>query len=59
MCAATALLLAATASVGVPALRGCHVYVIAPAAENAPSAGFPQLSRTREIWSRFSSGSDA
>jgi hypothetical protein len=35
------------------ALRGCHVYVIAPAAENAPSAGFPQLSRTREIWSRF------
>jgi hypothetical protein len=35
------------------ALRGCHVYVIAPAASNAPSAGFPQLSRTREIWSRF------
>jgi hypothetical protein len=35
------------------ALRGCHVYVIAPAAANAPSAGFPQLSRTREIWSRF------
>ena len=35
------------------ALRGCHVYVIAPAAQNAPSAGFPQLSRTREIWSRF------
>ena len=35
------------------ALRGCHVYVIAPAQTNAPSAGFPQLSRTREIWSRF------
>jgi hypothetical protein len=35
------------------ALRGCHVYVIAPAAANAPSAGFPQLARTREIWSRF------
>jgi hypothetical protein len=35
------------------ALRGCHVYVIAPAQQNAPSAGFPQLSRTREIWSRF------
>jgi phosphatidylserine/phosphatidylglycerophosphate/cardiolipin synthase-like enzyme len=35
------------------ALRGCHVYVIAPAAENAPSAGFPQMSRTREVWSRF------
>ena len=35
------------------ALRGCRVYVIAPAQANAPSAGFPQLSRTREIWSRF------
>lgn len=35
------------------ALRGCNVYVIAPAAANAPSAGFPQLSRTREIFSRF------
>jgi hypothetical protein len=35
------------------ALRGRHVYVIAPAGPNAPSAGFPQLSRTREIWSRF------
>jgi hypothetical protein len=35
------------------ALRGCHVYVIAPAAENAPSAGFPQMSRTREVFSRF------
>ncbi len=35
------------------ALRGCHVYVIAPSAPNAPSAGFPQLSRTREIFSRF------
>jgi hypothetical protein len=35
------------------ALRGCHVYVIAPSAANAPSAGFPQLSRTREIFSRF------
>jgi hypothetical protein len=35
------------------ALRGCHVYVIAPAAANAPSAGFPQLSRTREIFRRF------
>jgi hypothetical protein len=29
------------------------VYVIAPAASNAPSAGFPQLSRTREIFRRF------
>ena len=35
------------------ALRGCRVYVIAPAQANAPSAGFPQLSRTRELWSRF------
>jgi hypothetical protein len=35
------------------ALRGCHVYVIAPAEANAPSAGFPQLARTREIFSRF------
>jgi hypothetical protein len=35
------------------AMRGCSVYVVAPAASNAPSAGFPQLSRTREIWSRF------
>jgi hypothetical protein len=35
------------------ALRGCHVYVVAPAAANAPSAGFPQMSRTREIFSRF------
>ena len=35
------------------ALRGCHVYVIAPAVPNAPSAGIPQLSRTREIFSRF------
>jgi len=35
------------------ALRGCHVYVIAPSAPNAPSAGFPQLSRTSEIFSRF------
>jgi hypothetical protein len=35
------------------ALRGCHVYVIAPAFENAPSAGFPQMVRTREVFSRF------
>jgi hypothetical protein len=35
------------------ALRGCHVYVISPSQPNAPSAGFPQLSRAREIWSRF------
>jgi hypothetical protein len=35
------------------ALRGCHVYVIAPSAANAPSAGFGQLSRSREVFTRF------
>jgi len=35
------------------ALRGCHVYVIAPSRKNAPSAGFLQLSRSREVLSRF------
>ena len=31
------------------ALRGCSVLVIAPALANAPSAGFPQMSRTRVV----------
>jgi hypothetical protein len=35
------------------ALRGCHVYVIAPSAQNAPSAGFGQLTRSREVFTRF------
>jgi hypothetical protein len=35
------------------ALRGCRVLVIAPALENAPSAGFPQMSRAYELFERF------
>ncbi len=35
------------------ALRGCHVYVIAPSRDNAPSAGFATQSRSREVFSRF------
>jgi hypothetical protein len=35
------------------ALRGCHVYVIAPSQDNAPAAGLPILARTREIFGRL------
>ena len=35
------------------ALRGCHVYVIAPALDNAPSAGMPQMARSQIIFGRF------
>jgi len=35
------------------ALRGCKVLVIAPALKNAPSAGFPQMSRAHELFSRL------
>ena len=35
------------------ALRGCKVLVIAPALANAPSAGFPQMSRAHELFSRL------
>ncbi|MBW2172313.1 MAG: hypothetical protein JRF69_10110 [Deltaproteobacteria bacterium] len=35
------------------ALRGCRVMVIAPALENAPSAGFPQMSRAHELFERL------
>jgi len=35
------------------ALRGCKVLVIAPALANAPSAGFPQMSRAYELFSRL------
>jgi hypothetical protein len=35
------------------ALRGCKVLVIAPALENAPSAGFPQMSRAHELFTRL------
>jgi hypothetical protein len=31
------------------ALRGCRVYVVAPALANAPSAGFPQMAETRNV----------
>jgi hypothetical protein len=35
------------------ALRGCRVYVVAPALENAPSAGFPQMSTMQELITRL------
>lgn len=35
------------------ALRGCRVFVVAPALENAPSAGFPQMSVMQELISRL------
>jgi hypothetical protein len=35
------------------AIRGCRVLVISPALEDAPSAGFPQMSRAQETWERF------
>ncbi|HEX5632184.1 MAG TPA: hypothetical protein VFX50_03115 [Gemmatimonadales bacterium] len=34
------------------AFRGCHVYIVAPAAANAPSAGSPTLSRTQELYAQ-------
>jgi hypothetical protein len=34
-------------------LRGCKVFVIAPAWENAPSAGIPQMSRANEVLRRL------
>jgi hypothetical protein len=34
------------------ALRGCHVFVVAPALDNAPNTGFPQLSRMQEMVTR-------
>jgi hypothetical protein len=35
------------------ALRGCHVYAVAPSQDNAPAAGLPVLARTREIFGRL------
>jgi hypothetical protein len=35
------------------ALRGCHVYPVAPSQDNAPAAGLPILARTREIFGRL------
>ena len=34
-------------------LRGCRVLLIAPALENAPSDGFPQMSRAQELFTRL------
>jgi hypothetical protein len=35
------------------ALRGGHVFAISPALENAPSSGFPQMSRAQEIFTEM------
>ena len=35
------------------ALRGCHVYPVAPSQDNAPAAGLPVLARAREIFGRL------
>lgn len=35
------------------ALRGCRVYIVAPARANAPSAGFPQGSTMQELITRL------
>lgn len=35
------------------ALRGCRVYVVAPAPANAPSAGFPQMAAMHELLTRL------
>ena len=35
------------------ALRGCHVYLVAPSLGNAPAAGSPIMARTREIFARL------
>ena len=34
-------------------VRGCTVSIVAPAPENAPSAGFPQLARAHELLTRL------
>ena len=35
------------------ALRGSRVFVVSPALDNAPSAGFPQMSRAQEIFAEM------
>jgi hypothetical protein len=35
------------------ALRGCLVFIVAPAAEHAPSRGFPQMSVMQELMTRL------
>lgn len=34
-------------------LRGCHVYIVAPARANAPAAGFPWMSAMQELVTRL------
>jgi len=34
-------------------LRGCRVYIVGPALANAPSPGFPQMSRTYDVMLRL------
>jgi hypothetical protein len=35
------------------AVRGGRVYIVSPALANAPSAGFPQMSRAQELYSQL------
>lgn len=35
------------------AMRGCHIYPVAPSQDNAPASGLPILARTREIFGRM------
>jgi hypothetical protein len=35
------------------ALRGCRIFIVAPAADHAPSAGFPQMSVMSELLTRL------
>jgi len=35
------------------AMRGCHVYIVAPSQDNAPAAGLPLLAQTREVFGRL------
>jgi hypothetical protein len=35
------------------ALRGCRVFVVGPAIANAPAPGFPQMSRTQDVFLRL------
>jgi phosphatidylserine/phosphatidylglycerophosphate/cardiolipin synthase-like enzyme len=35
------------------ALRGCHVYVIAPSLDNSPAPARPVMARTRELFARL------
>ena len=35
------------------ALRGCHVYIVAPSQDNAPASGLSLLAQTREVFGRL------